>query len=202
MSRFDKVAKEWDSSQTRQDLAFNIAETLLEMVPLRKEMHLLDFGAGTGLLTRHLCPYVSEVTALDFSKEMLAQLQKSAPSWPDCRVTTQHSDILKYSTEQRFDGIVSSMSMHHVEDLDGLFKKFSTLLKTDGFIAIADLELEDGSFHDHGDEGVFHFGFEHQRLIEIAERHGFEDIRFQPAHTVLKENNKAYDVFMMAATRK
>ena len=202
MSRFDKVAKEWDSSQTRQELAFNIAKTLMEMVPLNKSMHILDFGAGTGLLSRHLCPYVSAITALDFSKEMLAELRRSAQSWPDCNITTQHSDILKYSTDQHFDGIVSSMSMHHVENLDGLFQKFSTLLKKDGFIAIADLELEDGSFHDHGDEGVFHLGFEHQRLIEIAEKHGFESIRFQPAHTVLKKNNKAYDVFMMAATKK
>ena len=202
MSRFDKVAKEWDGSQTRQELALNIAKTLMEMVPLNKNMHLLDFGAGTGLLSRHLCPYVSAITALDFSKEMLVQLQENAKTWPECDITTQHSDILKYSSHQYFDGIVSSMSMHHIEDLDGLFQKFSTLLKKDGFIALADLELEDGSFHDHGDEGVFHFGFEQERLIEIAKRYGFKEIRFQPAHTILKENSKAYDVFMMAATKK
>ncbi len=201
MSRFDKVAKEWDSSQTRQQLASNIADAILNTLALSKEMHLLDFGAGTGLLTKHLCPFVGHMTALDFSQEMLNQLEVNAKIWEDCTIETVHSDILQFSSEKQFDGIVSSMSMHHIEDLDALFKTFSALLQPKGFIAIADLEEEDGSFHAHGNEGVFHFGFDQEKLAEIARKYGFTDVRFERAHTVTKENGSEYPLFLMTASK-
>lgn len=201
MSRFDNVAKEWDSSQTRQQLAFNIADTILNTLTLTKEMHLLDFGAGTGLLTKHLCPLVGHITALDFSREMLKQLEVNAKTWQGCTVETVHSDILLFSPDKQFDGIVSSMSMHHIEDLDALFNTFSTLLKPEGFIAIADLEEEDGSFHAHGNEGVFHFGFDQKKLTGIAEKYGFTAVKFERAHTLTKENGSEYPLFLMTAVK-
>ncbi len=201
MSRFDKVAKEWDSSQRRQELAFNIAEAIIHTHLLSKSMHLLDFGAGTGLLSRHLYAHVNRITALDFSKEMLKKLEENAKSWEGSDIETVHSDILHFNSNEQFDGIVSSMSMHHIEDIDALFQKFSALLKHRGFIAIADLESEDGSFHDHGNEGVFHFGFDEMTLTVIAKKYGFEAITFQRVHTVEKENNNTYPIFLISAVK-
>ena len=51
MSRFDKIAKEWDISDVRTALSENIANTLIENINLEKSMNIMDFGAGTGLLT-------------------------------------------------------------------------------------------------------------------------------------------------------
>ncbi len=199
MSRFDQKAKEWDGSERRRELASSIAETIIKNVPLFKEMHLLDFGAGTGLMTKHLTPLVKNITALDFSSEMLKKLEENAKSWNGAKVSTVHSDILKYESETQFDGIVSSMSMHHIEDLEALFQKFSTLLRADGFIAIADLDKEDGSFHDDGNEGVHHYGFEQALLTKLAEENGFRDVTFIEAYTFEKENNRNYPVFLMRA---
>ena len=201
MSRFDQKAKEWDSSERRRDLASNIAESIIKNVPLSKEMHLLDFGAGTGLMTKHLTPFVKNITALDFSSEMLKKLEENAKAWGGTKVSTVHSDILKYKSETQFDGIVSSMSMHHVQALEALFQKFSMLLRPGGFIAIADLDKEDGTFHDDGNEGVHHYGFEQALLTAVAEENGFRDVTFIEAYTFEKEDHRKYPVFLMRAYR-
>jgi len=201
MSRFDHIAKEWDHSQTRISLAQNIAEGIINTHQLPQEGTLLDFGAGTGLLTRHLCPHVKAITALDLSEKMLDQLQHNAASWPSCQISIAHCDILAYQNDQAFDGIVSSMSMHHVQDLQHLFDQFAQLLKPRGFLAIADLEKEDGTFHSDGNEGVYHFGFEHKALQDIAQKSGFTQISFKHVHTVIKEDGTSYPIFLMSAQR-
>ena len=201
MSRFDKAAEGWDRSDRRQAMAADIAESIIDSGILKPHMHLLDFGAGTGLLTRHLVPYVRKMTALDLSQKMLEQLSQNARSWEGASIELVHSDIIDYRTKTPLDGIVSSMSMHHVQDLEALFQNFARLLKPQGFIAIADLELEDGTFHSDGNEGVYHFGFEEERLSAIISANGFKNIRFQKVHEIEKENGKRYTLFLMQATK-
>jgi ubiquinone/menaquinone biosynthesis C-methylase UbiE len=201
MSRFDQVATEWDSSNRRQIMASDIAKAIKNTKLLHHNMHLLDFGAGTGLLTKHLTPFVTEITALDLSQSMLDQLDSNTHDWGGGKISTVHSDILEYSPNICFDGIVSSMSMHHVEDLDALFQKFYTLLRPNGFIAIADLKSEDGSFHSDGNEGVFHFGFTQKSLNVLLKEHGFKMLMFKTVHTVLKDENSHYPLFLLTALK-
>jgi len=201
MSHFDKVAKEWDSSDRRQMVAADTAKAIIDSKLLHPNMHLLDFGTGTGLLTKHLCPLVRKITALDFSQAMLKQLNSNAKEWKNCQINSVHSDILKYNSDVSFNGIVSSMSMHHIEELDALFKKFSALLLPHGFIAIADLEKEDGSFHSDSNDGVFHFGFTKEILEPLLKKHGFKRVMFITTHTVVKENNKKYPLFLLTAIK-
>jgi hypothetical protein len=46
---------------------------------------------------------------------------------------------------------------HHVRDIGAMFRRFHEMVNPEGFIAIADLDKEDGSFHteDPGDYPVF-----------------------------------------------
>ncbi len=201
MSRFDEAAKEWDSSDRRQMMAMDIAKAIIETQPLSKSMRLLDFGAGTGLLTRHLCTHVGHISALDLSKEMLNQLEANCSSWGPCDIDIIHADIIGYTPDEGYDGIVSSMSMHHIENIDRLFETFASILKPNGFIAIADLEPEDGTFHEHGNEGVFHFGFEEAHLRQMAHLHGLEQLTFQTVHTVHNESGKHYNIFLLHALK-
>jgi len=92
------------------------------------------------------------------------------------------------------------MAMHHVEDTVSLFKTFYSHLKRDGFVALADLEAEDGSFHTHGNDGVYHFGFERDRLRDIMEQAGFVNVRFHHAYTVEKETQN-YPIFVVSAIK-
>jgi predicted TPR repeat methyltransferase len=193
---FDERAKTWDASARRQALAEAVADAIKRTVPLRPSMHLLDIGAGTGLLTRRVLPYVKRITAVDTSEGMLAELKSI-----EGHIETYRSDIMAYDPPERFDGIVSSMTMHHIEDTQALFVHLFTLLEPGGFIALADLAPEDGTFHTLGNEGVFHFGFDETKLKTVAQSAGFVDISYRIIHTINKAGNKSYEVFLLTASK-
>ncbi|BDY11792.1 class I SAM-dependent DNA methyltransferase [Hydrogenimonas cancrithermarum] len=193
---FDQRAKTWDASDRRQALAEAVSNAIRTQTSLEKSMHLLDIGAGTGLLTRRLMPYVSRVTGVDTSAGMLEELRKI-----EGPVDTVEIDIMAYRPESSFDGIVSSMTLHHIENTEGLFRHLHGLLKPGGFIALADLAPEDGSFHDHGNEGVHHFGFDEKTLLLLSEKAGFIQPTCRIVHTVSKEGGRTYDIFLLYAIK-
>ena len=197
---FDERAKTWDASERRQALAQAVSDAIRERFPLNRKMHLLDIGAGTGLLTRRLLPYVEKICAVDTSEGMLAQLEKNLKASTGS-LELHHTDILSFENNSPFDGIVSSMTLHHIEDTAALFDRLFALLKPGGFIAIADLAPEDGSFHDHGNAGVHHFGFEEEALKAIAIQSGFRDVDYRLVHRVEKSEDRHYDIFLLTAVK-
>jgi len=197
--RFDNAAAQWDQGDTRQNIAQSVFQTIVSRIALLKSMHIMDFGAGTGLLSFKIAPMVHAVTGVDLSEKMLEQIR--AKNSDAVEVIPVCQDIMNEPLEERFHGIVSSMAMHHVEDTAALFKTFYAHLKRDGFIAIADLDAEDGSFHTHGNEGVHHFGFDRDVLRETIEGCGFTGVRFHHAYTIEKEREN-YPIFLVTAMKK
>jgi ubiquinone/menaquinone biosynthesis C-methylase UbiE len=198
MSRFDKVADEWDKKDIRLMIAKQCAEAIKKHVPLQSSMKVMDFGAGTGLLSFDIAPHVHQVVAVDTSEKMLqVLLSKNSEG---CEVIIHHGDIMHLPIAHDFDGVVSSMAMHHVEDTERFLKSLYAHLKPGGFIAICDLDKEDGSFHSHGNEGVHHLGFDQQELAMKAEKAGFGDVCFHEAMVIEKESG-SYPVFLMHAVR-
>lgn len=197
--RFDKVAGEWDKGDMRQNIADAVFKTLASRIALLNTMNILDFGAGTGLLSFKIAPLVRSVTGVDLSSGMLGQLE--AKNTPSVYVKPLLQDIMINPCEEKFNGIVSSMAMHHVEDTARLFETFYEHLQRDGFIAIADLEEEDGTFHaQHGNDGVHHFGFNRESLRKMIEKAGFKNVRFHNAYSVDREDGN-YPIFLVTATK-
>jgi len=199
MSRFDAAAAEWDKGDIRQMIAAKTAQAVLDNIALNPKMDLLDFGAGTGLLTYKIVPHVRSVTAVDTSAKMLEMLRSK--STPEHTIKTACCDITQMPLDETFDGIISSMAMHHVEDTEGFLKTLHDHLRPGGFIAIADLDKEDGSFHSHGNDGVFHFGFDREALKSKAEACGFLSVKFATALTIEKPDGN-YPVFLMQAFKE
>lgn len=197
--RFDLSAAEWDKKDTRQNIAQGVFQTIASRIALLNHMDILDFGCGTGLLSFKIAPLVRSVCGVDLSVKMLEQLE--AKNTPTLHVTPFCRDIMAEPLEKRFHGIVSSMAMHHVEDTAKLFETFYEHLGRDGFIAVADLEAEDGSFHTHGNDGVHHFGFDREVLRRTIEKAGFGNVRFHHAYTVEKESGK-YPIFVVTAIKR
>jgi predicted TPR repeat methyltransferase len=196
--RFDEVASTWDAGDVRVATARSIFQTLISKMALSESMDILDFGCGTGLLSFQAAQLVHSVTGVDLSPNMVAQaLQKNTS---DLQVNAVCQDIVHLPLEQKFHGIISSMALHHVEDLSSLFSSFYTHLHRDGFIALADLETEDGTFHSHGNEGIYHFGFDRNTLRTHIETAGFKNVRFHEACTITKEE-KNYPIFLVIATK-
>lgn len=197
--RFNEVAGEWDKGDIRQEIAASVFKTIVSRISLLPSMNVMDFGAGTGLLSFKVAPMVRSVIGVDLSVGMLEQLESK--NVPSLHVRTLCQDIMQTPCEEKFNGIISSMAMHHVENTTQLFETFHEHLERDGFIAIADLEEEDGTFHaQHGNDGVHHFGFNRDVLRNTIEKAGFRNVRFHDAYSVNREDGN-YPIFLVTAMK-
>ena len=200
-SSFDARAQTWDDDPRRRKLAESIFAALAQAVPLRADMVALDYGAGTGLLTLALAARLRRVLAVDSSAGMLAVLAPKARAGGFANVETRHAD---FATEALpvgpFDLVASAMTLHHVADVAGLLRNFFALLAPGGWIALADLDAEDGSFHGPDAPGVHHLGFDRAALARQLADAGFADVRFSDAARNEK-NGRVYVVFLAAARK-
>ena len=195
---FKERSKDYDGNDMIKLLSSAIGSCIIDNIELNEQMHVLDFGAGTGLISSQIAPYVEKITAVDISQSMLDKLIEKQES-PD-KVQTLCQDITIEPIGKEYDLIMSAMAMHHVEDTDNLVKRFSEHLKSGAKIALADLDAEDGSFHPAGMDDVYHDGFERSELQATLEKHGFKDINFETAHTINGET-RPYPIFLALATK-
>jgi len=195
---FDEKAKDWDANDMATALSAAVGSTLVKAVELGSHMRVMDFGAGTGLVSSHVAPAVKTVVAVDISAAMLEKLAAKDELQGKVEVVCQ--DITKQPLDQTFDLIVSAMALHHVEDTDALLQTFAAHLEPGKHVALADLDKEDGSFHPEGTAGVFHSGFERGELQAKLEANGFGDVKFVTAHVVAKPGGD-YPVFLVTAQK-
>ena len=198
-THFDTAARDWDQRPMSLQLA-TVPERLLAQVPFYADDRVLDFGAGTGLLSTAIAPKVAHVTALDTSAEMLQVLNEKGFA----NITTRQQDIFA-GLPTRHHAVVSCMALHHVADTGALLQAFANALHPGGRIALVDLYAEDGSFH--GDQetnaakGVQHFGFAPEALQALAEQAGFADIAFSHLQDMQHRNGRAYPLFLMTGRK-
>ncbi len=198
IDHFKDKSKSWDMNSKRVQNAKSIAHLIIDNIELSSKMRVMDFGAGTGLLSYFISPYIDTIIAVDNSPSMLKEFKEKAHEF-ESNTEILELDLTQTEINQTFDGIISSMTIHHIEDTKALFEKFYKMLNVDGFIAIADLDSENGTFHSDN-RGVFHFGFKRKELKEIAKEVGFKDIRFKLASTI-KKPHQEFTVFLMLAKR-
>ncbi len=195
---FAEKASVFEQNQAQVDNVESIASAMNKALRFNKAMHVMDFGSGTGLLLERIAPHVKKITAVDVSNAMNRQLEAKLPRLA-CPVEMREIDLEKSMLDETFDGIISSMTMHHIQNIDAMFKKFHGLLNEGGFIAISDLDKEDGSFHSE-DTGVFHLGFEREEIARSARAAGFQNIEVITA-SVVRKPGRDYPVFLLTATR-
>lgn len=194
---FKHKAESYEHDNRRVENVQTIATSILNHIDFKADMDILDFGSGTGLLLEQIAPFVHSITAVDISKSMNEQLDKKRADLA-CELEIIEMDLTKSDLNRKFDGVISSMTLHHIEDTKAMFNKLFSMLKPGGFIALADLETEDGSFHTE-DTGVFHFGFSREELINLATNSGFSQVEVNPASIVHKPHG-AYPVLLLTAT--
>ncbi len=195
---FENKSKNWDMSSLRVQNAKEIADVILKNIKLASNAKVMDFGAGTGLLSYFIAPAVGEIVAVDNSPSMLDEFRAKQDEFA-CDTDVLLLDLTTHDIDTKFDAIISSMTIHHVQDIKLILAKFYSMLSSGGYIGIADLDSEDGSFHDDN-EGVFHFGFDRDELAKIATEIGFKDIKFETANEI-KKPNATYSVFCMTARK-
>jgi len=198
VDNFANKSKSWDMGSKRVQNAKGIAEHIIKNIKLEPHMKIMDFGVGTGLLSYFIAPYVHTIVAVDNSPSMLEVFKEKSPEF-ECKTEVLELDLSQDDIDEKFNGIISSMTIHHLEDTKALFTKLYNMLEENGFIAIADLDSEDGSFHSDN-RGVFHFGFERETLETIAKEVGFKNIHFELASTI-KKPHAEFTVFLLLADK-
>ena len=195
---FKHKADSYETVNHRVANVENIAKGIVNRIQFESNMSIMDFGSGTGLLLEKIAPFVKHICAVDISRSMNEQLEKKKASLP-CELEILDIDLSKENLPRTFDGIISSMTMHHINDVNSMFNRLYSLLPTGGFIAIADLETEDGSFHTE-DTGVFHFGFTMEAFKQVAKQAGFQAIEVTKVSVVHKPQGD-YPVILLTAKK-
>ncbi len=195
---FQEKAESYEEDKNRVSNVQNIADSILSEIEFNSSMEIMDFGSGTGLLLEKIAPFVKKITAIDMSTSMTKKLHAKRDLLP-CELEILEVDLSKTKLDQTFDAIISSMTLHHIEDIKELLHDFYKMLKSGGSIALADLDTEKGDFHTE-DTGIYHFGFERDYLVELAKSVGFKNVKIQSASIAYKPHG-AYPIFLLTGTK-
>ncbi|MCP3891339.1 MAG: class I SAM-dependent methyltransferase [Desulfobulbaceae bacterium] len=195
---FKEKAENYDSEEWAQELSSVVGAMITAKIPFHDQMHVMDFGAGTGLLSATVAPMVKKITAVDISEAMLEKLTAKAEL--KNKVYGLCQDIMVNPIDEKFDLIMSAFAMHHVENTNKLIQSFATHLQRGALIALVDVDTEDGSFHSDDNLGVFHWGFDRDDLKTILEMYSFENIDFKTAHHFDWQGRK-YSAFLVTASK-
>ena len=202
---FDKEAAVWDEKPGRVQLAQDSARAIKDRGRLSADMDVLDFGCGTGLLTLALQPLVRSITGADASNGMLEVLARKIQQGGLSNVTTLPLDPEEgRGLSGSYHLITSSMTLHHLRNLDTLLRRFHDILKPSGMVALADLDPDDGQFHTDN-AGVFHPGFDRSDFRKSLARAGFINIQITDAARVEKPlpdgSTRLFSVFLATAQK-
>jgi SAM-dependent methyltransferase len=203
MSDFDNRAAGWDADPNKVNRAMAVAQGIRTNVSLTADMNALEYGCGTGLLSFALQPDLGHITLVDSSRGMLDVLDQKIASAGIRNMTSLQADFTADPLpEERVQLIYTLMTLHHVPDTDKLLEAFYTLLDTPGILCVADLDLEDGSFHGHDFSG--HPGFDRKELAEKTRRAGFKQAGFTTVyHTprMVGTSVVKFPLFLMVAEK-
>ena len=145
---FDQAATTWEDNPVRIELSRSISDAITRQIPLSGAMQALEFGCGTGLVSMKIAGSVDRIVAVDTSAGMLAVLEQKIRENHIPNIQTRLMDLTDTTfPAERFGLVFSSMAMHHIKDVPHLIATFHRLLNPGGYLAIADLDTEDGGFH-------------------------------------------------------
>lgn len=133
---YDQWAQQYDTNPNKtRDLE---AIAIREMLNKLSFYTCLEIGCGTGKNTEWLVTRVTQLTAVDLSREMLVKAQEKVNS---NKVKFIQADITKNWTfaNNPFDLIVFSLILEHIEFLDPVFEQASDALLPGGHLYIGEL---------------------------------------------------------------
>lgn len=203
-SEFDSRAKTWDMDVEKTIRAQKVGDAIINEIRNAHPTRAFEYGCGTGLLSLQLRSYFPRIVCADNSKGMLDVLREkidkeAIPNIFPIELNLINSPALK----EKFDVIYTLLTLHHVLDIDKILAAFYSMFDVGGFLFIADLDREDGSFHGESFDG--HKGFDRQELGSKAFNVGFKNIKFKTITDIVKEipsgEKKSFPVFLMTAKK-
>jgi ubiquinone/menaquinone biosynthesis C-methylase UbiE len=166
-------------------------------------MTALEYGAGTGITSFLLKDYLKDITLMDNSSEMVRIMKEKIDTSKVKNLKVLNFDLEhnEYNSS-KFDLIFTQMVLHHVTDIESIINRFKLLLKHGGYLAIADLYEEDGSFHGEGFNG--HRGFNIENLSGLLVKNKFSNISHMTCFVIERKisetETKHFNIFLLTAS--
>ena len=131
---YNRWAKTYDSvaNKTRDLESIAIRAVLKDI----KAGHILEIGCGTGKNTSWLARRAQQLTAVDFSEDMLRLARQKIK---EANVAFKQADITHPWTGGPADLIACSLVLEHIHDLDFIFQQAAVKLNPGGHFYICEL---------------------------------------------------------------
>ncbi|MBI9041479.1 class I SAM-dependent methyltransferase [Lutibacter sp.] len=202
-THFNEKAKDWDKDVEKRNRAKLIANEIVAFIKPTKQMNALEFGCGTGLLSFALKDHFNQITLVDSSEGMINVLKEKIKNQQIKNFKPLLIDLIKNPSKiEKTDAIFTLMTLHHINNIEQISTIFHSLLNTNGYLCIADLDEEDGSFHPKEQNFDGHFGFNKNSLENILNQQGFEIVHYSIPYVIKKEDTgKKYPIFLMIAKK-
>lgn len=197
MTDFESRAKDWDKLPDRVERARATAKAMHRRVKLTADMSALEYGCGTGLLSFELQSCLRTIVMADVSPAMLDVLREKIASAGVTNMEPLRLDLsIDLPPARSFDLIYTLLTLHHIPNIQPVLEKFHALLKPGGILCIADLDKEDGTFHEGDFDG--HHGFDRRQLKADLCCLGFTNIVFETCYAIPR-NGRDYPMFLLVA---
>jgi SAM-dependent methyltransferase len=135
---WDRLAERWitlarSQGEDRDHIFWDFTLPQLEAILPPPPASLLDLGCGEGRLTRYLREKSYDVCAIDPSSRMIEAANEKDESGGYLIASATDLPF----RDQDFDSVVSSMSLHDMEDIPLALKEIKRILKTTGSLCFA-----------------------------------------------------------------
>jgi ubiquinone/menaquinone biosynthesis C-methylase UbiE len=105
-----------------------LTEQQLKILPLSKELTILDVGAGTGRMTLPMAKKVKQVTALEPAQKMFSVLKENAQAQGISNISYVNKSLEDLALSGQYDLVVASFSLF-MYDIKSALQKMDTLAK-------------------------------------------------------------------------
>lgn len=144
-NHFDAEAEEFDTIILKLiPYYMEMTEALVLAIPFSKNerIHVMDLGCGTGTVARKIKTAFpsAQISCVDIAENMIAMTQKKLDGQAECYVC----DFYKFVFDKKYDVIVSSLALHHLENDDDkqmFYQKIYAALNDNGVFYNADVVL-------------------------------------------------------------
>ncbi|OED03967.1 methyltransferase [Methanosarcina sp. A14] len=191
--KFDEISKKYDQQRKKFIPCFDdFYRVSVSMASVNMENpKILDIGAGTGLLSAFLMERYPDAsfTLIDISEKMLDVAKDRFKGNSNVKYIV--ADYSKYSFVEKYDMVVSALSIHHLEDEEKqkLYKKSYSLLEQNGIIINADQVHGETSFIETLNKKIWKHYVENSGLSEEEILAGYERTKLDKDSTLDQQIN-------------
>lgn len=133
---YDRLAETYRTQEDDPYCADLEFPATTELIPPVEGKRVLDAGCGHGRYAEWLLDRGANVVAVDASEEMVTRASERVGD----RAAVHREDLsgpLASAEDDEFDGVVSGLALHYLEDWRGVFAEFARVLRPGGFLVFS-----------------------------------------------------------------